>query len=55
MSEKVINEDEMIGYILRKTSIEHNLNYEEVQAVLDAEIDFLREKGIVEDGDTPER
>lgn len=48
MSEPVINEDELIGYILRKTSYSHSLTYEEVRSVLDAEIDFLKEKGIAD-------
>ena len=52
MPEPVINEDELIGYILRKTSYSHSLTYEEVRSVLDAEIDFLKEKGIA---DTAER
>lgn len=43
-----INEDELVGYIMRKTGDDHNLCYEEVRAVLDAEIEFLKEKGIAE-------
>jgi len=41
-----VNEDEMIGYILREVSDDHSLYYGEVLAVLDAELKFLREKGI---------
>ena len=33
-----VNEDELVGYIMRKTGDDHNLCYEEVRAVLDAEI-----------------
>ena len=54
MSESVINEDELIGYIMRKTSHSHSLNYDEVRSVLDAEMEFLQEKGIAET-DTVER
>lgn len=55
MSKPVINEDELIGYILRKTSYSHILTYEEVRSVLDAEMDFLKEKGLIEKADTAER
>lgn len=48
MSEKTINEDELVGYIMRKTGDDHSLYYEDVKAVLDAEIEFLKEKGIAE-------
>lgn len=48
MSEPIINEDEMIGYIMRKLSDKHQLTYEEVRGVLDAETDFLKEKGIAD-------
>jgi hypothetical protein len=51
MSEPIINEDEMIGFILRKVG---GLQYDDVRAVLDAEIEFLQEKGIAE-ADTAER
>lgn len=44
-----VNEDELIGYIMRKTGRDHTLYYEDVRAVLDAELDFLREKGIVKE------
>lgn len=43
-----VNEDELVGYIMRKTVDDHNLCYEEVRAVLDAEIEYLKEKGIIE-------
>jgi len=46
MLEPVINEDELIGYIMRKTSFSHSLTYDEIRSVLDAEIEFLQEKGI---------
>jgi len=45
MSEPIINEDELIGYVMRKTE-EHRLDYEVVRAVLDAELDYLKEQGI---------
>lgn len=50
MSKKTINEDELVGYILRKTK-DSNLYYEDVRAVLDAEMEFLKSKeiAIVED------
>lgn len=47
MSEKTINEDELVGYIMRKTE-EHTLYYEDVRAVLDAELDYLKEQGIAQ-------
>lgn len=47
--EPVVNEDEMIGFIMRKTSRNHSLSYDEVKAILDAEIEFLKEKGIAEE------
>ena len=49
MGEPIINEDELIGYIMRKTGDSHSLYYDDVRAVLDAEMDFLKEKGIAED------
>ena len=45
---KEINEDELIGYILRKTSRDHCLTYEEVRNVLDVELEYLIEKGIAD-------
>src|SRR5699024_2723307 len=47
-SDNEVNEDELVGYIMRKTGNSLNLCYEEVRAVLDAEIEFLKEKGIAE-------
>lgn len=44
-----INTDELIGYILRKTGDEYHLDYEEVQAVLDSELEFLKSKGLTEE------
>lgn len=44
---KEINEDELIGYIMRQTH-ELGLNYEEVSAVLDAETNFMIEKGYMD-------
>ena len=48
MSEKTINEDELVGYIMRKVNDEKDLNlmYEEVRYVLDAHVEYLIEKGI---------
>jgi len=45
-SVETINEDELVGYIMRNNK-ELHLTYEEVRAVLDTEIDFLKEKGII--------
>jgi len=44
-----INTDELIGYILRKTGDDYHLDYEEVQAVLDSELEFLKSKGLTEE------
>lgn len=55
MPEPVINEDELIGFILRKTSFDHSLAYDEVRSVLDAEMDFLKRKGLVEESDATKR
>lgn len=44
-----VNEDELVGYIMRKVASNEdwfNLTYKEVRAVLDAELAFLIEKGI---------
>ena len=44
-----VNEDELVGYVLRAVAEQkdyHNLTYNEVRAVLDAELDFFIEKGI---------
>ncbi|WP_027964731.1 hypothetical protein [Halalkalibacillus halophilus] len=43
-----LNEDELIGYIMRNTTGQH-LTYENVQAVLVAETHYLRDKGFIED------
>ncbi|MFS8630096.1 MAG: pilus assembly protein PilM [Bacillales bacterium] len=44
-----LNEDEMIGYIMRRIAeAEHLLTYEEVQAVIDAETEYLRKKGFID-------
>lgn len=42
-----LNEDEMVGYIMRNTK-DHTLDYEQVKAVLDAETAFLTEKGFID-------
>jgi len=46
-----VNEDELVGYIMRKVASDEkdwfNLTYKEVRAVLDAELGFYIEKGIV--------
>lgn len=44
---KELNEDELAGYILRVTT-ERSLTFEDVQAVLDAETEYLRMKGFIE-------
>jgi len=41
----------LVGYIMRKTS-DKSLCYEDVRAVLDAELDFLESKGIAEQKET---
>lgn len=47
--EPALNEDEMIGYIMRRIAeAEHLLTYEEVQAVIDAETEYLRKKGFID-------
>ena len=45
-----VNEDELVGYIMRAVAEQedyHNLTYNEVKSVLDAELAFLIGKGIV--------
>lgn len=42
-----VNEDELIGFIMRSTS-NHPLNFQQVKAVLDAEEQFLIEKGYID-------
>jgi len=51
VGEPIINEDELIGYIARKASEEHDilLNYDDIRIVIDLEMDFLKEKGLVEE------
>lgn len=49
MGEETINEDEMIGFIMRKTATDHTLYYDDVRAVLNAEMEFLKQKGIAKD------
>jgi len=44
---KVINEDELIGFIARKTEY-LNLTYEEINAVLEAHLEFLFNKELAE-------
>lgn len=47
--EPELNEDEMTGYIMRRTAeAGHSLTYEEVQAVIDAETEYLRDKGFID-------
>lgn len=43
---ETINEDELVGYIMRNNK-ELHLTYEEVRAVLVAEINFLKDKGLI--------
>lgn len=50
---KTINEDELVGYIMRKTA-DKSLCYGEVRAVLDAELDFLESKGIAGESEAVE-
>lgn len=47
---KTINEDELVGYVMRKVNEEKDLNlmYEEVRFILDAEMEFLKEKDVAE-------
>ena len=54
MSEPVINEDELVEYIMEKAGYKLMLTSKEVRAVLDAEMEYLKEKGIAE-ADTAER
>ena len=50
MSVPVINEDELIGYIMRNAyNFEGaRLDYEDVSLILKLEIDFLKSKGLIE-------
>ena len=46
---KTINEDELVGYILRKANELDDamiLSYDIVRLILDLEMEFLSEKGI---------
>lgn len=44
-----VNEDELVGYIIRTAHEDGiRLTYEEVNAVLNAEMDFLASKGLVD-------
>lgn len=45
--EPEVNEDELMGYIMRKTS-DRSLTFEDVEAVLAAEEDYLKEKGFMD-------
>jgi hypothetical protein len=47
MQPEQLDQDKLIGYIMRKTK-EDRLSYEEVQAVLDAETEFLVEHGYID-------
>lgn len=53
MTEPTINEDELVGYIMRKVNEDKDLNlmYEDVRYVLDAHIDYMIEKSIAEEAD----
>lgn len=42
-----INEDELIGYIMRNTR-NHNLTYQQVEAVLQAEGQFMVDNGFMD-------
>jgi len=47
--EPELNEDEMIGDIMRRMAeAGHLLTYEEVQAVIDTETEYLRKKGFID-------
>jgi hypothetical protein len=46
-AEPEINEDEQLGFILRKTA-DRSLTFEDVKAVLDAETEFLIKKGFID-------
>lgn len=45
--EKEVNQDELVGYIMRNT-VDLDLTFGEVQAVLDAETHFLIDKGYMD-------
>lgn len=50
MEDVVINDDEMMGYIIRKASEDDGvaLNYDDVKTVLDAQDKFFESKGLIE-------
>lgn len=44
---KEVNEDELVGFILRKAADKGiSLYHEDIRIVLDAELEFLKKKGI---------
>lgn len=45
-----INEDELMGYIMRKTA-DRSLFYDDVRAVIDAEMEYLKSKEIAEESE----
>lgn len=42
-----VNMDELVGYVMRNTA-DKTLYYEDVKAVLDAEVEFLKSKGLAQ-------
>lgn len=47
--ESELNQDEMAGFILRRLSESGlSLSFEEVNAVIDAETEFLKQKGFID-------
>lgn len=52
MEEVVINDDEMMGFIMRQVGIEGvSMSYRDIDLILSAQMKFLREKGLVEEVD----
>lgn len=48
MEEVVINDDEMMGFIMRQVGIEGvSMSYRDIDLILSAQMKFLREKGLV--------
>lgn len=46
---KEVNEDELVGFIMRQAANKGiGLYYEDIRTVLDAELEFLKKKGIAE-------
>lgn len=43
-----INQDELMGFILRATTDRYSLTYEEVDAVLNAQEQFMAAKGFID-------